>query len=141
MKSIDRLLSTVSARVAQSSAAAPDAYAGTARELHESSTSPLCSCACLYGRPAVPIGALPTQCSYSTALQPTPPVAACTIAALPTRHCARSKAICTVLHVTGNVHACSNDSTKGLHASKGDDARASDASGAWARPKAAVPRA
>eukprot|EP00966_Prymnesium_polylepis_P245647 5682670-Prymnesium_polylepis.1 len=116
MKSSERLLSTVSMRVAQSSASMATAQAVASRELHDCSTSVARSCACLCGFPAVPISTLPSQCPYSTAWQPMPPTAACTSMALPACGPARCSDMCTVLHVTGTVHTCSNDSATGLRA-------------------------
>eukprot|EP00966_Prymnesium_polylepis_P324017 7380125-Prymnesium_polylepis.2 len=139
IKSADRLLSTACSRVVSSKRAAPTAKAELLRELQRIITpihwSRPIFCCC----PAVPTVSPRSHCAYSTALRPTPPAAACTMMPWSAHSAARSSATWVVLQVIGSVHACSNDRVVGRWASKERGARASDASGACARPKTASP--
>ena len=135
MKSSERLLSTACKRVASKRRVAPIVRAVPSRELHMASTPIARSWPCLCGCPAVPASKALSHRTYSTALSPTPPAAAWTIIELPVQSPARSMAACVVLHVTGSEHTRSKDSVEGLAARKGAAAIATDASGAWARPK------
>ena len=131
VKSSERELRTECKRAPSRSRCTPCANALPSRELRAPLTPSRLSCACLCALPALPMTRdTPNQCAYSRAFRPTPPVVACTSTRSPERSRLLLCAMCTVLQVTGSVHACSNDSAAGNGAISGARARAVEAKAA-----------
>eukprot|EP00967_Tisochrysis_lutea_P138642 scaffold250610_cov30-Tisochrysis_lutea.AAC.11 len=77
------------------------------------------------------------QHEYSPAAKPTPPAPACSSAWWPVCGRAAKSDMCTVLHVVGNVQACSNESDLSIEASKRESLLEIEARAARPWPRAA----